>query len=162
MAGHAGQLTDLGLYLDGLTEQLDRVHPFDEGAPQGAHGLKAHEQDRAFRPPQVVLEVVADASGFAHAAGGQDDLGRAVCVDHAGVIAGHADAQPRHVDGINALFQQSAGLSVKAVGVCIPEDAGSLGGQRAVNVHREVAVSLHKALFLDLTDKVEHLLCPVH
>ena len=162
VAGHAGQLTDLGLYLDGLTEQLDRVHPFDEGAPQGAHGLKAHEQNGTFRPPQVVLEVVADASGFAHAAGGQDDLGRAVGVDHAGVLAGHADAQPRHVDGVDALFQQSAGLLVKAVGVCIPEDAGGLGGQRAVNVDRKIAVSLDKAFFLDLTQKIQHFLRAAH
>ena len=162
VAGHAGQLTDLGLYLDGLAEQLDRVYPFDEGAPQGAHGLKAHEQDRAFRPPQVVLEVVADASGFAHSAGRQDDLGRAVGVDHAGVIAGHADAQPRHVDGVDALFQQRTGLGVKAVGVCIPEDAGGFGGQRAVNVDREVAVSFDKAFFLDLPQKIQHLLRAAH
>ena len=106
--------------------------------------------------------MVADASGFAHAAGGQDDLGRAVGVDHAGVIAGHADAQPRHVDGINALFQQSAGLGVKAVGVCIPEDAGSLGGQWAVDVNREGAVSLDKAFFLDLPQKIQHFLRASH
>ena len=162
VAGHAGQLADLCLHLDGLTEQFDRVHPLDKGASQSAHRLKAHEEDGAFRPPQVVLEVVADASGFAHAAGGQDDLGRAVGVDHAGVVAGHADAQPRHIDGVDALFQQSAGLGVKAVGVCIPEDAGGFGSQRAVDVDRKVAVPLDQPFFLDLPQKIQHLLCASH
>ena len=106
--------------------------------------------------------MVADTSGLAHAAGGQDDLGRAVGVDHAGIIAGHADAQPRHIDGVDALFQQSAGLGVKAVGVCIPEDAGGLGGKRAVDVDREVAVSFDKAFFLDLPQKIQHFLRAAH
>ena len=162
VAGHSGQLADLGLHLNGFTEQLDRVDALDQGSAQGAHGLKAHKQDGAFRPPQVVLEVVADASGLAHTAGRKNDLGCAVGVDHAGIIAGHADAQPRHVDGVDALFQQSAGLLVKAVGVCIPEDAGGLGGQRAVNVDRKIAVSLDKAFFLDLTQKIQHFLRAAH
>ena len=105
VARHAGELADLRLHLDGLAEQPDRGGALDEGAAQSAHCLIAYEQDGALRPPQVVLEVMANAACLAHAAGRQDDLGRAVSVDHAGVVTGHADAQPRHVDGIDALFQ---------------------------------------------------------
>ena len=75
MARKARQLTDLCLHVDGLTEQLDIDGTIDQGAPQRSHGLIAHKKDRALRPPQIVLEVVADAACLAHAAGRDDDLG---------------------------------------------------------------------------------------
>ena len=162
VAGHAGELADLRLHLDGLAEQLDRGGPLDEGAAQGAHCLIAYEQDGALRPPQVVLEVMTDAACLAHAAGRQDDLGRAVSVDHTGLITGHGDPQPRHPDGVDALFQQGAGLLVEAVRVCVPEDAGGLGSQRAVDVDREVAVPFDQPFFLDLPQKIQHLLGATH
>jgi hypothetical protein len=39
---------------------------------------------------------------------------------------------------------------------------GRLDGQRAVHIDRESVMSGDKALFLDLTDKVEDLLGPAH
>ena len=162
MAGHAGELAQFCLHLNRFTEQFYRRGTFQQGAAQRAHRLIAHEQNGALRPPQIVLEVVADAACLAHTAGREDDLWHAVCIDHAGFITGHRDAQPREGDRINAFFQQSAGVRIKAVRVGIFKDAGRLDGKRAVNVHREVAVPLHKALFLDLTDKVEHLLRAAH
>ena len=162
VAGHAGELADLRLHLNGLAEQLDRGGALDEGAAQSAHCLIAYEQDGALRPPQVVLEVMADAACLAHAAGRQDDLRRAVGVDHTGLVTGHGDPQPRHVDGVDALFQQGAGLLVEAVRVCVPEDAGGLGSQRAVDVDREVAVPFDQPFFLDLPQKIQHLLGATH
>ena len=162
VARKAGELADLRLHLDGLAKQLDRGGPLDEGAAQGAHCLIAYEQDGALRPPQVVLEVVADAACLAHAAGRQDDLRRAVSVDHTGLVTGHGDPQPRHPDGVDALFQQGAGLLVEAVRVGVLEDAGGLDGQRAVDVHREIAVALDQTFFLDLPDEIEQLLRAAH
>ena len=51
VAGHAGELADLRLHLNGLAEQLDRGGALDEGAAQRAHCLIAYEQDRTFRSP---------------------------------------------------------------------------------------------------------------
>ena len=106
--------------------------------------------------------MVADAARLAHAAGREDDLRHAVRVDHAGFLAGHADPQPRESDGVDALLQQRKGLLVKAVRVGIFKNARCFDGQRAVNVHREVAVPLDKAFFFDLADEVEHLLRAAH
>lgn len=95
-----------------------------------------------------MLEVVADAACLAHAAGRDDDLGHPVGVDHPGLIAGHADLQPRELDGVDALGQQRPGILVKAVGVGIFEDAGRLNGKGAVDVDREIAVAGDQPLFL--------------
>ena len=162
MTRKARQLTDLCLHVDGLTEQLDIDGAIDQGAPQRSHGLIAHKKDRALRPPQIVLEVVADAACLAHAAGRDDDLGHPVGVDHPGLIAGHADLQPRELDGVDALGQQRPGILVKAVGVGIFEDAGRLNGKGAVDVDREIAVAGDQPLFFDLPDKVEQLLGTAH
>ena len=89
-------------------------------------------------------------------------LGTRSGVDHPGLIAGHADLQPRELDGVDALSQQRPGILVKAVGIGIFEDAGRLNGKGAVDVDREIAVAGDQALFFDLTDKVEQLLGTAH
>ena len=162
VAGQTGQLADLRPHLDGLAEQFDIGSTFNEGAAQCADGLIAHKEDGTLRPPEVVLEMVADAAGLAHAAGREDDLRLPIGVDHPGFVAGHADPQAGALDGVDALGQQGAGRLVKTVGVGIPEDAGRLDGKRAVDVHREIAVALDQTFFLDLPDKIKQLLRAAH
>ena len=113
------QLADLRPHLDGLAEQFDIGSTFNEGAAQCADGLIAHKEDGTLRPPEVVLEMVADAAGLAHAAGREDDLRLPIGVDHPGFVAGHADPQAGALDGVDALGQQGAGRLVKTVGVGI-------------------------------------------
>ena len=162
VARHAAHLGDLGLHLDLLAEQLDPVDPLHQGAAQGAHRLVAHKEDGAFLPPEVVLQVVADAAGVAHPAGRKDDLGGRVRVDRPGLVAGDADPQPRERDGVGAGVQQGLGLGVKAGLVGVPENAGGLDGQGAVDVHREIAVAGHQVFLLDLADEIEQLLGAAH
>ena len=65
---------------DLLAEQLHMVRPVQDAPAQGALRLVAHEQDGGLRPPEVVLQMVADAARVAHAGGGYDDLGPGVQV----------------------------------------------------------------------------------
>ena len=113
MAGHAGKLADLRLHLDGFTEQLDLRSSIDQGAAQRAHRLIAHEQNGALRPPQVVLEVVADAARVAHAGGGDDDLGGLVHVEQLGLLAGGGHAQAGEGEQPLAALDQLDGLLVE-------------------------------------------------
>ena len=157
-----GELADLCLHLDGLAEQFHVGGTFDQGAAQRSDGLITDKQNRTFRPPQVVLQVVADAACLAHAAGRDDDLGHPVGVDHPGFIAGHADPQPRELDGIDALRQKGAGLLIEAVGVGILENAGRLDGKGAVDVDGEIPVAGDETFFLDFPDEIEQLLGAAH
>ena len=106
--------------------------------------------------------MVADAAGVAHTAGREDDLGGQVRVDHPGFVAGDADPQPREGDGVDPRVQQGPGVGVKTVLAGIPEDAGGLDGQGAVDVHREIAVAGHQVFLLDLPHEVEQLLGAAH
>ena len=46
---------------------------FLDFSAEGVFGLEAGEEDGVFGVGDVVLEVVEDAAGFAHAAGGDDE-----------------------------------------------------------------------------------------
>lgn len=58
------------------------------------------EHNGAFWPPEVVLQMVLDASGLAHAGCGDDYLGAIVEVDGAGFVAGDCELEPMEGDGI--------------------------------------------------------------
>ena len=81
VAGTRPPALHLAAHLDGLAEEFYLLRALHQRTAQGARRLVAHKEHRALRPPEVVLEMVADAPGFAHAAGREDDLGLGVKVD---------------------------------------------------------------------------------
>ena len=80
VAAHAHQIVNLGFHGNGLPEELQLFGALQNNPAQGAGGLEPHKHHRAFPAPQIVLEMVADSPGFAHAAGGDNDLGLLVCI----------------------------------------------------------------------------------
>ena len=81
VTGQAVQLTDLRPDRDRLSEDVHLLRTVRDAPPRRADGLISHEQNRAFRPPQIVFEVVLDASSIAHAGRRDDHLGLVVAVD---------------------------------------------------------------------------------
>ena len=97
--------------------------------------------------------MVPDASGLAHAAGGNDDLGGRVGVQCHGFLRGAGKLQPGETDGLKAVFQQLVHDShdttgtvhiLDVVGVRVGSnlaEARSLAGEHIDIVHREVRLS---------------------
>ena len=80
---------------DGLAEKLDLLLALQDPASQRASRLVANEQDRAFLPPQVMLQMVADPPGLTHAGSRYDHLRPLDKVDLLGILAARRNLQPR-------------------------------------------------------------------
>ena len=162
MAAHAGQHVDLGVDADLLIKKPDLFDPVHQQAAERPVRLVADEEDAALRPPEIVLEVVADTPGVAHAARGEDDLGGAVLVDGLGLQLCQRKLQPREEEGVHAVADHGLDVLMQELGVALEKDAGGLGGEGAVHIDGEVAVALDKVELLDLPQEKEHLLRAPH
>ena len=90
VAADAGESAHLGGDADVFAKELDLLRALDDLAAERALGLIADEEDGGLFAPEVVLQMVADAAGVAHAAGGEDDLGRLIEVDGLALLGGDA------------------------------------------------------------------------
>ena len=124
--------------------------------------LIAHEQDDALASPQVVLQVVADTTGFAHTAGGQNHFGPGVKIYRFRLVGGNRQCHAVKPDGVDALPEDGQRFLVEIRFVALQENAGGLHRQRRIHVHGKIIVALDETPLLDLPDGVEHLLCPAH
>ena len=129
-----------------------------EPAAERSLRLIADEEHRALLPPEIVLEMVTDASRLAHAARREDDLGLGVFVDGLGVLARNGDADAVRPDGVDPGIHESAGLLVKAFVAALEIDRRRLVCHGAVYIDGEAVVTGDELFLADLADIVEHLL----
>ena len=162
VAGHELKGADFRPHSDLLSKELNRGKTIQKLPPHRSLTLVSHKDDGTFRPPQVVLQVVPDASGLAHAAGGNDDLGGRVGVQCHGFLRGAGKLQPGETDGLKAVFQQLYGLLVGIAGQVAVVNLGGLQCQRAIHIYRKVGVRFHQPPRLDLTDVIQQLLGAPH
>ena len=106
--------------------------------------------------------LVPDTAGVAHAAGGYDHFGNRVLVDGNRFLLSNGQLQAREHERVNAGPDFLLHLFIHKVRIALQEDAGGLDGERAVHIHREVAVARDQSLLLDLTKEVEDLLGAPH
>ena len=92
MAALAGQKADFAVDLDILAEELHVLFAVIELAAERSLRLIADEEHCALLPPEIVLEMVADAPRLTHAACREDDLRLGVFVDGLGILARNGDA----------------------------------------------------------------------
>ena len=154
-----GELMDFGVNFDGFTEQPHFFGTFYNVAPQCADSLIAYEQDGTFRTPEVMFQMMADTSRFAHAGSGNDDFRCPVKVDGGGVLRGDGKVQTGELKGVDALFHQFHGGSVETVQTVFHEYPCGFNGKGTVDVNGEVIMSRYQISFLDFPDEVEHFLC---
>ena len=162
MAADAGQGFDLGRNLDFLVEQLDALCSIHQNAAEGPDRLVPDKENHALRTPEVVLEMMADTAGIAHAAGRDDDLGRFVLVDGHGFLLADSKLQAGEHQRVNARTDFIPHLFVQIRGVTLQENACRLNGEGAVHIDREIAVPGDKTPCFDLADKIQDLLRPAH
>ena len=145
-----------------LAEQLHGGHPVQQGPAQGARRLEAHEHHGTVRPPQVILQMVADAARIAHAGGGDDDLGGMVLVQRFGLVHGLRQMQTREIEHMGAVLHQLQSVLVQIAPQIAAENGGGALGQGTVHIHGEIRHGGHQALILDLPDEIQQLLGAAH
>ena len=154
-----GKLMDFGVDFNGFTEQPHFLSAFHNVAPQCADGLIAYKEDGTFWTPEIMFQMMADTSRFAHAGSGNDHFWCPVKVDGGGILRCDGKVQTRELQGVDALFHQFHGGGVEAVQTIFHEYPCGFNGKGAVDVNREVIVSRYQIPFLDFPDEIEHFLC---
>ncbi len=116
MAGEPIEHIDLGIEREGLVADFDEFSAFGDTAAERAFGLVADDHDGVSRIGDGVFEMVADASGVAHPARGDDDHGAIEMADATGVfpMGGFVDVVGGEVLGFG--FEDAPGFGSVGVG----------------------------------------------
>ena len=162
MGGKALEVHDLSVDGDLLAEELDALGPFQQMPAQRPLALEAHEHHGALRPPEVVLEVMADPARITHAGSGNNDLGGAVLVQRLGLLAGLRHPQVGEVEHMGAVLHQLHGVVVQIAMEVAGENRGGPFCKGRVDIHREIRIGLDHPGVLDLPDEVQEFLGAAH
>ena len=162
MRRQAGEVDDLRLDGDLLTEQLDLGSAVQQAAAQTALCLIAHEDHGALLPPQIMLQMMADTACIAHTAGRNDDLGHLVGVQSTGLLGGFGEPQIIEGQHLDAVLHQLNGLLIQITGQITGENGGGGLCQRTVHIYREVGHRGHQPPLLDLPDEIQQFLGTSH
>ena len=158
MAALAWKIADLAVDGDILVEQGDLLCAVPELSAERADCLIAHEEHHALFSPEIVLQVMADAAGLAHAARGDDQLRLPVKVDGLALLRADGEHDAGAHQRIDPAVEHAAGRGVEVSPVALEEDAGRLVRQRRVHVDREITVAADHMVDLDLADEIQDLL----
>ena len=161
MAGEALDHFDPGFDGDLLTKNPDRLCAINQRAAEGTPGLVPDKNDRGILAPEIMLEMMADPAGFAHPAGGDDDLAVRVFVELAGFVGGLREMQIVEIQRMIAAFEVGTGFVIKAVGVFL-EHLGRGDRQRAIDIDRGVMQqpALAFEFFIFLVQGIDQFLGP--
>src|SRR3546814_6328199 len=80
-----------------MAEDADPLRAFDQASTERATSLVARDQHAAFASRQVVAQMVPDAAGVAHSAGGNDDRTRADVVERHRLLDAGGEMEPGKV-----------------------------------------------------------------
>ena len=155
-----GKHPDLRFHGNFFSEQLHPVGAFHQCPARRSDRLVADKQNRALPAPQVVLQVMFDSACVTHAAGRDNHLRNLVFIDRPGFLRRYGCPESRKLQRVDPPADQIGGFLVIAVHFMVIKNRCRLNRQGAVHIHRKVSVSADQLLFLDLADKVQHLLCP--
>ena len=162
MSADTVQTFDPGMYLNVLPEELNVPLALQQPAAKCTHSLVADKQDRTFRTPQIMLEMMAYPSRIAHSGSRNDHFRLLDKIDHLRFIARGRSMKSGKYQRIDARIHKFQRFAVKTVPHIHRKHFGCLDRQRTVQIHIEIPVFRQKIIFLDLPDEIEHLLGPAH
>lgn len=137
VAGEGVEDFDGGAHAVGFAEDIDFAVTAAEFPSKGMFGAVAHEEDGGRGVGDVVLEVVEDAAGFAHARGGDDDEGACESVESFGILGLADHGEVIEAEGVAFLEEFLVDVGVEAFRV-EAEDFGGIDGEGTVDVDRDV------------------------
>ncbi len=136
VGAEAAESVDFGSDGDGFPVDFDFGCAFDEESSEGAVALVSDDEDMSFGAPEVLFEVVEDASACAHAGSGEDQAGAGQVVELFGFIGGAGGAEVFWVGGEGALAFPLAGFFIDEFGM-IAVDAAGFDGHGAIEADGE-------------------------
>ena len=92
MTTDTGQNFNVRLNFHRLAKKLHFVRALHQRTTQCADCLIAHEQNCAFRSPQIVLQMMTDTPRLAHTGRGENHLRLIVKIDHFRLVTGNRKA----------------------------------------------------------------------
>ena len=162
MSADSGKPAYTCTHFDLLTKKSYLRCPLDQRPSQRTVGLISHKKHGTFRPPQIMLQMMLDTPRLTHTAGRQDHLRLHVKIDLPGIVTCHGGLQPRKTDGVDSFVYQLHGFLIKIVIHVLHEDTGRFNRQRTVHINLKILMSPDQMTLLDLSDKIEQLLCPAY
>ena len=119
-------------HFDGFAVDVDDLVASANFGTQGVVGAVTDEEHRRLGLRKIVFQMVHHATGFAHAAGGDDDERTMHLVDVLGIIGGAHHRQPLEAEGVLFLEQVVVHLLVVALRM-EAENFRCTDGQRAIH-----------------------------
>jgi len=138
-----------------FSEDSDVGLAFDEPSAEGVGGLEADDEDGVFVAADVVFEVMADATGFAHAAGGDDDAGVSAAVDFLAVLDIADVVAVVGAEDVSCLPLELARVRIEEFGMKA-KDFGGVDGEGAVDEGGDLG---DQPLLLELVQEIDDHLC---
>jgi len=136
---------DAGPHPHPFAEQRHLAGAVHQPPPQRAARLEAADDQGAFPARQVVAQVVADASGIAHAAGGDDDGTAAHLVERHGFLHAVHEAHPHAMFVVGQPRQQFEGLRVQKIPMLEGQPGGGAGhGRVHIDIQAVEATVAHQ------------------
>src|SRR3546814_6745947 len=117
MGREAVDRVDGGTDRNVMAEDADPLRAFDQASTERATSLVARDQHAAFASRQVVAQMVPDAAGVAHSAGGNDDRTRADVVERHRLLDAGGEMEPgkvrseEHTSELQSLMRISYAVS---------------------------------------------------
>ena len=159
MTADACKRSDLCLYLNGLAKKLYFRRTLHKITAQCAYRLIANKENRTFRTPQVMLQMMTDTACITHTGCRYDHLRRCRYIDCNRIITCNCCLQSRKTDRVNALSDQCHRIIVIISRHISVENIRCFHCQRTIYIYLKIIMILHKTFCLDLSDKIKHLLC---
>ena len=111
--------------------------PVDKSASQSTCRLIADEKHGGLGSPEVMLKMVADAAGFTHAAGRDDDLRGIIRIYGFRVVTRDRKGKSVEYHGIDPAVDKGKRLLIEVFPEVVVVDVGGFDGKGAVNIYGE-------------------------
>ena len=145
MGAETAEGVNLCFHADGFAKNADFFFSVDEAASERAVALEADDDDVGGGLPEVVFEVVQDASGVAHSGTGHDEAGSVDFVDAAGLFGGCGGFEGAEVVLKVSFGEEGSQFVIEQFGVA-RQDACGFDGHGAIEEDGErwhLAVAEH-------------------
>lgn len=153
MTGEGIENLDAGGDMKLIAEDGDILLPFAQFPAQGLFSTVTYKQDGGVGISNVIAQVVKDASGLAHAGGGDDDRGFLDQVDALGFLHRADKTQAFKSEGIVAIEELLINRFVETLGMQ-PENFGGADRERAVHKDGQLGKTAGLEQFMQLVEKL--------
>ena len=158
MTADSRKIYDRCLDIDLLTKKFYLLDPIEERMTERSRHLISNKQNRGIRSPQIMLQMMADATSLTHTGCRDDNLRLRIHIDHLRFITCDCDLQSVKLNWIHTRLDQFQSSIVKAVCDILVKDIRCLNCERTIDIYFKIRILRQQVFRLDPTHEVKHLL----